>query len=121
MKKLYVVDSISKYRLYLDKSLTVSVDRPMGVRHPRFDTVYELNYGYIDGTVAGDGMEIDAYIIGPKGPVDVFRGVCVALLVRRDDNEHKLVVANHRLTETEIKNKTHFIERFFNSYVVLAG
>ena len=114
------MDDLAKYQLYLGKNVTVAVDRPLGVRHPKFDTVYELNYGYIDGTLAGDGMEIDAYIIGPDEPVDVFDGVCVALLVRSNDNEHKLVVANHKLTENEVQDRTHFMERFFKSDIVLA-
>jgi Inorganic pyrophosphatase len=44
--------------------VTVIVDRPKGSRHPVYnDLCYPINYGYIDGVMAPDGEEQDAYII----------------------------------------------------------
>ncbi len=49
----------------LDKLLadsTICIDRPAGTSHPRFpDFVYPLDYGYLEGTQAGDGNEIDLW------------------------------------------------------------
>ena len=43
----------------------VVVDRPMGSRHPEHtDLIYPVNYGYIEGIIAPDGEEQDAYILG---------------------------------------------------------
>ncbi len=41
----------------------VVIDRPKGVAHPRFpDFIYELDYGYLDGTKAQDGSAIDVWL-----------------------------------------------------------
>lgn len=43
----------------------VVVDRPLGSYHPKHkDMYYTINYGYIEGIIAPDGEEQDAYIIG---------------------------------------------------------
>ena len=43
----------------------VVVDRPLGSYHPKHkDMHYPINYGYIEGIIAPDGEEQDAYIIG---------------------------------------------------------
>lgn len=40
----------------------VIVDRPRGSRHPRYhDISYPLDYGYLQGTHAGDGDGIDIW------------------------------------------------------------
>ncbi len=42
----------------------VTVDRPIGSRHPiHKDLIYPVNYGYIEGIIAPDGEEQDAYIL----------------------------------------------------------
>lgn len=41
----------------------IVIDRPGGSQHPRYpDMVYPLDYGYVPGTVGGDGAEVDAFI-----------------------------------------------------------
>ena len=43
--------------------VNVIVDRPLGSAHPDYpDLIYPINYGYIEGTMAEDGEEEDAYI-----------------------------------------------------------
>jgi inorganic pyrophosphatase len=42
----------------------IRIDRPCGTAHPQHrEVVYPLDYGYLDGTLAGD-----------RGGIDVFRG-----------------------------------------------
>jgi len=42
---------------------SIEIDRPRGSAHPRFpDQVYPLDYGYLEGTSAGDGDGIDVWI-----------------------------------------------------------
>lgn len=49
----------------LGKIVTVTVDRPLGSCHPEHpDLYYPINYGFIEGTIAADGEEEDAYILG---------------------------------------------------------
>ena len=72
----------------------VTVDRPMGSYHPKHkDMHYPINYGYIEGIMAPDGEEQDAYILGVDRPVDEFKGKIIAIIHRYDDVEEKWVVA----------------------------
>ncbi len=108
-------------RPYLGAMVAVTVDRPLGSRHPEFpDLRYPINYGYIPGTLAGDGEPIDAYVLGVAKSVTEFCGVVIALVVRTDDDEDKLVVAppGRRFSTTEIERMVWFQERFFTSRVV---
>ena len=104
----------------IDSIVRVIVDRPLGSRHPEQDFIYPVNYGYIPGTLAGDGEEIDAYILGEFEPLDSFEGNVIGVIVRNDDNENKLVVSQYvdRYGVDEIKALTEFQERFFDSHVI---
>lgn len=51
-------------RNFLGKYVKIKIDRPLGAKHPKYDLIYTLNYGYIPNTISGDGEEIDAYIVG---------------------------------------------------------
>ena len=66
----------------------IVIDRPQGSAHPRFpDMVYPLAYGYIPGTVGGDGAEVDIFV----GSGDT--GLAAALITYdpgKDDVELKL-------------------------------
>lgn len=45
----------------------IVIDRPKGSAHPRFpDLIYPLDYGYLEGTTAGDGAGIDVWIGNPE-------------------------------------------------------
>ncbi len=73
--------------------VTVTVDRPSGSYHPEHkDMYYPVNYGYIEGIVAPDGEEQDAYILGVNKPVDTFTGRIIAVVHRKNDIEDKWVV-----------------------------
>lgn len=72
----------------------VVVDRPLGSYHPKHkDMYYTINYGYIEGIIAPDGEEQDAYIIGVDEPVKEFVGRIIAIIHRNNDIEGKWVVA----------------------------
>ncbi|QTL51296.1 inorganic diphosphatase [Priestia aryabhattai] len=57
---------------YLGKEVVVKVGRPLGSRHPKYNYIYPLNYGYIPGTKAADREEIDAYILGEPNSLDKY-------------------------------------------------
>lgn len=107
-------------RNYLSKTVTVKVDRPMCSRHPSQDFLYPLNYGYIEGTVSGDGHELDAYILGVFEPVAIFTGQCIAVVHRTNDDDDKLVIVPDGVTYTDdqIKALTEFQERWFTSIIL---
>jgi inorganic pyrophosphatase len=110
---------------YLGKSVRVLVDRPMGSVHPRDpDIYYPVNYGYVPCTISGDGSPIDAYLLGSTEPVLQADGVVIAVVIRDDDNEDKLVVtvdehATSSLDERDIMQAVAFQEQYFQSQVVM--
>lgn len=104
--------------------VTVIVDRPMGTRHPEHpDIYYSINYGYIKGTMAPDGEEEDAYILGIDEPVAEFTGRVIGYICRENDVENKWLVAPDDVcfTKEEIQKITHFQEKYFNSTVILGS
>lgn len=80
-------------RDFLNKTVTVKIDRPLGSLHPKHNFLYLLNYGYVPNTKSGDGEELDAYILGEFKPLDTFTGKVLAVIERLDENDDKLVVA----------------------------
>lgn len=106
----------------IGRTVTVTVDRPLGSRHPNHaDIVYEVNYGYIEGIIAPDGEEQDAYILGVDSPVETFTGKVIAVIHRFDDVEEKWVVAPDGVafTADEIARQVNFQERFFRTKIEL--
>ena len=77
---------------YLNKTVEVKMDRPMGSKHPKKGFIYPVNYGYIPNTVSGDGEELDAYVLGVHEPLDTFTGKVIAIIHRLNDDDDKLVV-----------------------------
>ena len=71
---------------FLGKTVTVTIDRPIGSVHPKHDDmIYPINYGYIDGVIAPDGEGLDVYIIGEDRPLKEFTGRVIAIVHREDD------------------------------------
>ena len=104
----------------IGKTVRVIVDRPKGSRHPEYpEMIYPINYGYIEGIMAADGEEQDAYILGVDEPISEFVGRVIAVIHRADDVEDKWVVADEksRYTEEEIRDLTYFQEQFFQSTI----
>ena len=104
----------------IGKTVRVVVDRPLGSYHPKHkDIYYSVNYGYIEGIMAPDGEEQDAYILGVDVPVKEFEGKIIAIIHREDDIEEKWVVApeNSAFTKEEIMEQVKFQEQYFKSEV----
>lgn len=105
---------------FIGKQVTVKIDRPLGTKHPKHNYHHCLNYGYIEGTKAPDGEEVDAYVLGVYKPVESFEGKCIAVIHRLDDEDDKLVVVpeDKEYKDEEIKALTEFQERFFTSQII---
>lgn len=100
--------------------VTVTVDRPLGSFHPEYkDLYYPVNYGYIEGIIAPDGEEQDAYILGVDKPVEKFTGKIIAIVHRSDDVEDKWVVCPENMTfgKEEIREQIRFQEKFYKSEI----
>ncbi len=95
----------------------VVIDRPLGSRHPKHtDIYYPINYGYIEGIIAPDGEEQDAYVLGVNIAVKEFTGRVIAVIHRYDDIEDKWVVAPDgvNFSKKEIIEQVYFQEQYFN-------
>lgn len=106
----------------IGKIVKVKVDRPLGSYHPKHnDILYTVNYGYIEGIIAPDGEEQDAYILGVKEPLVEFVGRVIAIIHRINDVEDKLVVVPEGIvmTKDEIKKHVDFQEKFFITEIIM--
>lgn len=105
---------------YLNKTVTVKMDRPLGSKHPDWDLIYEVNYGYVPNTISGDGEELDCYVLGVNRPLDNFTGKCIAIIHRTNDNDDKLIIVpdGMNFTDEEIRDLTNFQEKYFKSIII---
>lgn len=109
---------------YLGKEVEVLIDRPLGSSHPKFkDCIYPINYGFVPNTKAGDGMEIDVYVLREDTPLKTLKAKIVAVIERENDVEFKLVAVPinncQNVTLDEIKSNTNFIEQYFKSKIIM--
>ena len=104
----------------IGKIVKVIIDRPLGTYHPKHkDIFYSVNYGYIEGIIAPDGEEQDAYVLGIDEPISEFVGRIIAIIERLDDVEEKWVVApeNTTFTKEEIMKQVEFQEKYFKTKI----
>jgi len=75
----------------LISSCNIVIDRPKGTHHPRYpECVYEVDYGYLDGTSSMDGDGIDLYL-GSR-PEKKLDGIIVIVDMVKKDSEIKLLL-----------------------------
>lgn len=89
----------------LARAHPIVIDRPRGSRHPRLpETVYPLDYGYLDGTTTVDGGGVDVWrgslpdlrVTAVIATVDVFKGDAeVKFLIGCTPAEARLALAHH--------------------------
>lgn len=108
---------------YLGKTIKAVVDRKIGDTHPKHnDLLYPINYGYVEGLVAGDGEEQDVYFLSEKEKkLNEFEGVVVAIIERENDNEDKWVAVSANdvgkpiCYKCNIMHEINFQEQFYTS------
>ena len=108
-------------RTIIGKTVRGIIDRPIGSRHPQFsDMVYPINYGYIEGVIAGDGEEQDAYVFGIDKPIDTFEGKVIAVYHRLNDVEDKWIVSldGSDYSDDEILQSIHFQEQYYEGELI---
>ena len=105
----------------IGKIVKVIVDRPLGSVHPKYqDMQYPINYGYVNGVMAGDGAEQDVYIVGVDKPLETFTGKVIAVYHRYNDVEDKWIVAPEGMdfSDEEIMAQIDFQEKFFDGVLM---
>lgn len=112
--------SLQLARKYLGKEVEVTIDRPLGSRHPKHGFVYEVNYGFIEGVKASDGEDLDAYYLGIGEPIQWAKGMCIAIAHRKNDDDDKLIVVPYgiEMTDEQILSAIHFQEQWFETEIV---
>ena len=105
---------------YLGKVISVKIDRAFGSKHPKHGFIYPVNYGYVPGTVSGDGEELDCYVLGVFEPVEEYEGKCIAIVHRTNDNDDKLVVVpeGKEYSDQQIDALTEFQEQYFEHEII---
>ena len=112
---------INKAIDYINLLVDVIIDRPLNSLHPKHGFRYETNYGFVPNTIAPDGEELDAYILGVEGPLEKFHGKCIAVIHRTNDHDDKLVIIPEdvdNISDEEIKKSIHFQEQYFESVII---
>lgn len=120
MIQYHYSDKDNEVIIVIGSFVKVIIDRPLGTYHPKHkDLYYPVNYGYILGTIAPDGEEQDAYVLGIDEPVSEFFGKVIAIIIRNDDIEDKWVVApeNTAFTKDEIMRQVAFQEQYFQTEI----
>lgn len=112
--------SLALAKKFLNKIVRVKIDRKLGSKHPKWGFEYPVNYGFVEGVMAPDGEELDAYLLKVNEPVEEFEGEVVAVVHRTDNDDDKLVVVpeGEKVTDEEIESMTEFQEKFFKHEVV---
>ncbi|MFH1430810.1 MAG: inorganic diphosphatase [Candidatus Uhrbacteria bacterium] len=112
--------SLQMARGYLGQLVEVQIDRPIGSTHPTYGYVYPINYGYVPGTKAPDGKELDVFVLGVGEPIESFSGRCIAVIHRDDDDDDRLIVVSDgvEMGDDEIMSAVEFQEQYFHSSVV---
>lgn len=105
---------------YLNKTITIKIDRPFGSKHPKHNFIYPVNYGYIENTLAPDGEELDCYLLGIFEPVKTYTGKCIAIIHRTNDNDDKLIIVpkDKNYSNEQIEALTEFQEKYFNHIII---
>lgn len=104
----------------LGETFKVIIDRPLNSQHPDYPkTIYQVNYGYIEGIMAADMEPQDAYVLGVKKPISSYEGKLIAIIVRLNDVENKWVISNENFTKEEIYEQVKFIEKYFKIEIIM--
>ena len=105
---------------YIGKIISIKIDRPFGSKHPKHGFIYPVNYGYIPNTISGDGEELDAYLLGVFEPIDEYKGKCIAIIHRTNDNDDKLVIVpeGKNYSDDAIDALTEFQEQYFEHIII---
>ena len=107
---------------YLGKTIEVKIDRELGSKHPKHGFIYPVNYGYVPNTISGDGEEIDCYVLGVFEPIKEFKGKCIAIIHRINDNDDKLIIVPENkdkdYSDDAIEALIEFQQQYFEHIII---
>ena len=91
----------------------IIIDRPKGSKHLQFDSVYELDYGYLENTSSMDGGGIDVWI-GSLDDKKCDAIICTLNLFKKD-SEIKILIGcseDEKKTIMKSNNDSQMISAF---------
>ena len=105
---------------YIGKTIHIKIDRPFGSKHPKHGFIYPVNYGFVPNTTSGDGEELDCYLLGVFEPVEQYKGKCIAIVHRTNDNDDKLIIVpnDKDYSEDAINALVEFQEQYFEHIII---
>ena len=105
---------------YIGKTIDIKIDRPFGSKHPKYGFIYPVNYGFVPNTISGDGEEVDCYLLGVFEPVEKYKGKCIAIVHRTNDNDDKLIIVpnDKDYSEDAINALVEFQEQYFEHIII---
>ena len=105
---------------YIGKIIDIKIDRPFGSKHPKHGFIYPVNYGFVPNTTSGDGEELDCYLLGVFEPVEQYKGKCIAIVHRTNDNDDKLIIVpnDKDYSDDAINALVEFQEQYFEHIII---
>lgn len=105
---------------YIGKIIDIKIDRPFGSKHPKHGFIYPINYGFVPNTTSGDGEELDCYLLGVFEPVEQYKGKCIAIVHRTNDNDDKLIIVpnDKDYSDDAINALVEFQEQYFEHIII---
>ena len=112
--------SLEIAKQFQGKEVEIVIDRPIGSKHPKYNFIYEVNYGYLPNVKAPDGEDLDVYYLGADRPIEKASGIVKAIIHRLDDDDDKLVVMPKDIdfTDEKIEKAVAFQEVFFKHEIL---
>lgn len=93
----------------------ILIDRPEGSPHPRFpESIYPLDYGYLDGTRGGDGSGIDVWS-GSNDQKKVV-GVIITIDLLKSETEIKILIG---CTDEEVETALSYLNTYTQSGILV--
>ena len=105
---------------YIGEIIDIKIDRPFGSKHPKHGFIYPINYGFVPNTTSGDGEELDCYLLGVFEPVEQYKGKCIAIVHRTNDNDDKLIIVpnDKDYSDDAINALVEFQEQYFEHIII---
>lgn len=105
---------------YIGKIVDIKIDRMFGSKHPKYGFIYPVNYGFVPNTIGEDGEELDCYLLGIFEPVKQYKGKCIAIIHRTNDDDDKLIIVpnNKNYSDDAINALVEFQEQYFEHIII---
>ena len=105
---------------YLNKTININIDKPLGSKNKEYQYIYPVNYGYVNNEEVFSNKRINCYLLGIFEEVSNYTGKCIAIVHRIDDNNDSLIIVPEEKTYSnkEIDALIEFQEKYFKHIII---